>query len=1118
MPDIFISYSRRDAARAECFADGLRAEGFDVWWDVALRAGEDFDRGIERAINEARAVVVLWSAESVASRWVRAEATIAQRNGSLAPVMIETCTRPIMFELTQTPDLSHWHGDRTDRSWIALVADIRRLVGTSKAAAVPERRARERRHVTVLCCGLARPAGDDDDPEDWHAATLGLHRAASAALAPFDCRVLPPSGESVTALFGADGSGEDDALRAIRAAFALREALAGHRHAGSALRIGIDSGPVVIGADGSVIGAPVDQALRLQLHAEDRNIMIGAATARLGGGFVELEAQGNSAFRLVGERATQTRFDLSRARGLSVFVGRARELAVIEAALEQSSTGDGQVIGVMGDAGGGKSRLCFEFTERCRARGLQVFEGRAVSNGRNVPLLPMLDLMRSFFGLAPELDAASARARIAQRALALDDRLSDALPLIHDFLSVADPAGAPVKIDPEARQRQLIGLFRHLLMAASDDTPTVVLLEDLQWFDAASLQFVEQLVDTRAGIRNLVLLNYRPDFRAEWMQQSWCRQITLAPLGADAVHDMLGDLLGDCATIAALADPIETLTRGNPFFVEEVVQTLVETGVLEGARGSYRLARPFTRLEVPPTVRAVVAARIDRLPERERRLLQTAAVVGKQFSEPVLVAVAPFPPGEIAAALAHLRRADFVAEVELFPVPEHGFRHPLTHEVALGTLLKEERRRIHADVARAIEAQDVLRLDERAAIIAQHWEEAGEALVAARWHKRAGEWVSATDFPASAWHWSRVRTLSRERSDDAEGAALCVAACTQLLNMNFRVGIDLDEARAMLEEGQALCDRLGLPGARLMLSMVFSRVLCGAGDVAGYLALAEANDTAARALGDIGLQSVAQVLLIDATSHAARFAPALAMADAALASLPADLPRDAWITGVNPRTFFSFMRGASLTWMGRLAEAVATLDDARAQAEAEGTPEVAGWCNFLLAIAHVFERDGPRAIERARALEAISTRLGSPLLVAYTHLAFAWAGITLGRPRDALAPARAALDIYTRVERHWAGAAAMLLAEAQLGVAELDAAVAQAEDAIALCERSQIGEFEAGACCVLARALLRRDGARARDRAAAALDRASAAIDRTGAVVFAALLDDCRAELAAIGG
>ncbi len=297
----------------------------------------------------------------------------------------------------------------------------------------------------------------------------------------------------------------------------------------------------------------------------------------------------------------------------------------------------------------------------------------------------------------------------------------------------------------------------------------MTLIEDLHWMDPGSEVFLEQWVDAIAGSPSFLLLNFRPEYHAAWMQKSYYRQLPLAPLGPEAIRKLLEDLLGNDPSTRGLAEAIHARTGGNPFFTEEVVQTLIESGNLQGTRGSYRLVTPIDRLAVPASVQAVLAARIDRLPEREKQVLQAAAVIGKEFAEPILFAAAELPEGELRAALATLKTHEFVYEQALYPVAEYAFKHPLTQEVALGSQLQERRRRTHATVARAIEAAHAEKLDEQAALLAHHWEEAGEALAAARWHRRAADWLWMRDVTRSFEHFARVRTLTASLLDDAEG-------------------------------------------------------------------------------------------------------------------------------------------------------------------------------------------------------------------------------------------------------------------------------------------------------------------------------------------------------------
>jgi adenylate cyclase len=851
-----------------------------------------------------------------------------------------------------------------------------------------------------------------------------------------------------------------------------------------------------------------------------------AQTVALAGGYFSFENLGKfrvkgvadevEAHRLIGLGAARTRFDISRAKGLSRFVGRTADLRTLEDATEQTDAGDAQVVGVVAMAGTGKSRLCFEFLERCRARGMQVFESRAVAHGKNIPFLPILELMRAFFGITLEDDDRSAREKIAGRMVLLDLGFADALPLLFDFLGVAESQQTPLRIEPDARQRQLLTVIRKVIQNVSEDRPTITLIEDLHWMDDASGEFLEQMVEAREGTRNLLLLNFRPEYHADWMQKSWYRQIPLTPLGPEAIGELLADLLGDDPSIAELAGPIHERTAGNPFFTEEVAQTLIESGHLEGERGAYRLATPFDRLEVPATVQSVLAARIDRLPEREKQLLQVASVIGKDFPEPLLAEVAEIDRDDLKTALAELRRAEFIHEQAIYPVAEYSFKHPLTQEVALGSQLADRRRTVHAAIARAIERQDVEHLDERAPLLAHHFEEGGDAVAALRWHQRAANWVGVTDFDAAAYHWGRVRELVRELPGTRETAVVGIAACTYLLNATRRLAAGVDAAQELLDEGQALANSIDDPLAHLKVSMAFSRTHATAGDTEAFLEVANANQRAALEVDDVAARSNAHFFLLDAMAFSCQLPESLEMADDGLARFPSDLSPEDWIAGCNPYWVFSIWRAVCLAWMGRLGEVDEEIARAERQAEQDATAEEVTFNLIRIAEIAYLKGDAAKALASARKLEEVVRMLGEPRnAAALSQLAFAYAHLSAGRAADAIEPAR---EAFAKAERVFACDAAARLAEALLRSGDLDAAEKAAEEAIEVCRRSLRANAEAAAHGSLALARIRRDGASARVAAEASLAEVAAIIDRTSARGLEPLLCEWRAELAAALG
>src|SRR5262249_41536865 len=309
-------------------------------------------------------------------------------------------------------------------------------------------------------------------------------------------------------------------------------------------------------------------------------------------------------YELEGTGSLRTKLDASRARGFSRFVGREEETATLDAALTRAAAGDGQVVGVVAEAGVRKSRLCFELVQRCRARGIAVHEAHGAAHGKMVPYLLVLEFLRGYFGIGEQDTAQATREKIAGKLLLLDPALADALPLVFDFLGVPDPERPLPRLDPEVRQDRLFEAMKRLTHARSRREPGVSLFEDLHWIDAASEAFVANLVEAVAGTRTLVIVTFRPEYDAAWMRKSYYQRLALPPLGPEAIAELLADRLGTDPSVAELGERIRTRTGGNPFFIEEIVQALAEAGSLAGTNGAYRLVRPMAELTLPATVQA----------------------------------------------------------------------------------------------------------------------------------------------------------------------------------------------------------------------------------------------------------------------------------------------------------------------------------------------------------------------------------------------------------------------------------------------------------------------------------------------------------------------------------
>jgi class 3 adenylate cyclase len=820
----------------------------------------------------------------------------------------------------------------------------------------------ERKQVTVL---FADVKGSMDlasrlDPEEWHRVLDRFFQILADGVHRFEGTVNQYTGDGIMALFGAPIAHEDHARRACFAALALRDEL--RRYAQElrrvhgldfTVRMGLNSGEVVVGRIGDDLrmdytaqGLTVGLAQRMEQLAEAGKPYLTDATAALVRGYFALEELGE--FRVKGEAAPvrawglegvgalRTRLDVSRARGFSRFVGRVDETALLESALERALAGQGQVVGVVADAGTGKSRLCFEFVERCRARGILVHEAQGVAHGKTLAYLPVLQLLRAYFEITERDGPQTARHKIAGALLLLDRDLEDALPLLFEFLGVADPDRRAPDVPPEERQRRLLGIVRRVVEARSARRPAVLLLEDLHWFDSGSNAFVEGSVESAARTRTLLLLNFRPEYRAPWMERAHYQQLPLLPLGPTAIDELLHDLLGADASLVGLGARIHERTAGNPFFIEEAVQALVEDGRLTGVRGAYRLARPIAEVAVPASVQAVLAARIDRLAEREKEVLHAAAVIGREFPEPVLRDVVALAEADLADALRALTRAEFLYEEALYPEARYAFKHPLTQEVAYGSQLGDRRARVHAAVARALEERARGREDEQAAILAHHWEEAREPLVAARWHRRAAERSGLTNVEQTFHHWGRVRALVQGLPAADERDQLAALAGLRMLWAASRLALAGDveslfaEAaeRARRSGDEAMLAQLGTVHAYARM-MATGNVAVAVPELeAAYAVLEREGDTNARLLSCNNLAS-AYVL-------AGRYEACVEITERGRSLLgPSD---DDTTLGAPASMLFLYVKAVGLARLGRIREAEGTMDALAARGRATDSP------------------------------------------------------------------------------------------------------------------------------------------------------------------------------------
>jgi class 3 adenylate cyclase/tetratricopeptide (TPR) repeat protein len=936
----------------------------------------------------------------------------------------------------------------------------------------------ERKQVTVLFADVkgSMDLAEQVDPEDWHRVMDRFFGILADGVHRYEGTINQFTGDGIMALFGAPIAHEDHARRACHAALHLADALREYadelrrtRGLSFAVRMGLNSGEVVVGAIGDDLrmdytaqGHTVGLAARIEQLAEPGKVYVTEHTAALVDGYVRLRELGPFSlkgvrqpvrvFALEGIGPLRTRLDVSRTRGFSRFVGREAETKVLDDALADAARGAGRLVGVVAEPGVGKSRLCAEFVERCAARGISVHAAQAVPYGRTVPFHVALELVRGWFGITPADGARAARKKIAGTLVLVDEELRDALPLVWDFLGVGDAERPAPRLDPDVRLRRVVAVLQRVLRAQSRHEPVVLLVEDLHWIDGGSDGVLAGLLAAVPESRTLALLNFRPEYRAPWMDGPHYRTVSLRPLGPDATTALLDELVGHDPSVAPLAARIAAHTGGNPFFVEELVRALVEGGTLAGARGAYRLAGPGD-VTIPPSVQAVLAARIDRLGEREKLVLQTAAVIGKLVPTAILTRVAELAAPELDVALDAL-----VASAFLYAdgADSYAFAHPLTQEVAYRTQLAERRAHVHAAVARAITSGDADRLDERAALLAHHWERAGEPLEAARWCKRAAEWVSASDFPEARRHWQQMRTLLEALPETDEVLALRVTALGGILTCNARLGVDEAENAALFAELDALTVRIADPAARVtaLAGPAAMRVVTGYPEAA-IGPLLEAARLAVHT--DLGTRVAVQAMLLLAYFVAGRFREADTTADVILEAAADDVQLGAQNFGLSPYLVALTFRGAIYRIFGRLDEAVRSLERGLALAHAHGQLEIAGYAHQGFAYVAYVRGDADAVAAHGQAALRLAERIDSPFSRTQAYEVLGAAHLFAHRWPEARASFEQAIAIMRDRRTGLNDEAFYLagLARAHLGAGDLAVARTIAEEAVAVSRRRQ---------------------------------------------------------------
>ncbi|HEV8441151.1 MAG TPA: AAA family ATPase [Methylomirabilota bacterium] len=968
---------------------------------------------------------------------------------------------------------------------------------TSKAALEGERK-----QVTVLFADLkgSMELLADRDPEEARKLLDPVLELMMDAVHAYEGTVNQVMGDGIMALFGAPLAHEDHAVRACYAAqdmqAAVRRFADGVRRShgvGMQIRVGLNSGEVVVRAIGSdlhmdysAVGQTTHLAARMEQLASPGNTLLTGDTLRLAEGYVEVKPLGPvpvkgleapiEVYEMVGTGPLRSRLHAAATKGLTRLVGRDSELDLLRQALERAATGRGQIMALVGEAGVGKSRLVWEVTHSRQIHGWLVLESGSVSYGKATPYLPVINLLKTYFTIQDRDDHDEVREKVSSKLRALDEALTATSTALLSLLDVPVEDRAWRTLDPPQRRERTLDAVKRLLLREGQAQPLLLVFEDLHWIDSETQALLDSLAESLPTARILLLVNHRPEYQHGWISKSYYVRLRLDPLPLEGAEDLLRALIGDNPELQPLKQFLIERTEGNPFFLEESVRTLVETGALVGERGACRLAKALPSIQVPATVQAVLAARIDRLPADEKWLLQSAAVIGKDVPFGLLRAIGDEPEEVDRVRLSHLQAAEFLYETRLPPDLEYTFTHALTHDVAYETLLRQHRRTLHAKIVQVIEGLYPDRLIEQVERLAHHavrgevWEkafaylrEAGTKAAGRSAHREA---VTHFERALAVLPHLPVTRESREAAIDLRFA--CRSSLLPLGELD-RILDHLREAEAL---AQGLADQRRLGWVSTYMTIHFSMIAQNEqGLASGQRAVA-----LAAAVGDVRLQVVANAYLGQAEYRAGEYRPAADRLRWCVASLTGDLVRERLGQAALPAVYARTLLASSLAELGEFPEGTARADEALQIATALDHPFSLGLAFHGTGRFHLCKGDVQKAIVvLERGYDVCRARIVEywlPVICASLGLAYA----TCGRDAEAFPLVKQALERLTSAQMMiYQSLVLASLSETHLLAGRMDDASQRAQEALRVsCHRGERG-MQAHAMRLLGEIELRRD-------------------------------------------
>jgi class 3 adenylate cyclase/predicted ATPase len=937
----------------------------------------------------------------------------------------------------------------------------------------------------------------DLDPEEARAIVDPVLQLMMAAVHRYGGYVAQSTGDGIFALFGAPVAHEDHPQRALHAALAMQEELGRYadrlRAEGKIpveARVGVNTGEVVVRTietgghtEYTPVGHVTNLAARMQTAAPPGSIAASEVTQRLCEGYFEFRALGPTAvkgldapievYEVVRAGPLKTHFQLSARRGLTKFVGREREMAAMADALEQATAGHGQIVAAVGEAGVGKSRLMHEFKATV-PDGCKVLEAYSVSHGKASAWLPVLELLRGYFGIQDTDDPLTRREKVRATLAALDPALSEVLPYLLGLLGMQEGPDPLAQMDPQIRRRRTLEAIKGIILRESLKHALVVIFEDLHWIDSETQALLDLLADGGAGARLLLLVNYRPEYRHEWSGRGHYLQLRLDPLGGENGAAMLAALLGGGVELEALKRLIIKRTEGNPFFIEEMVQALFDEGALV-RNGAVKIALSLSQLRLPPTVQGILASRIDRLPVEQKELLQTLAVIGRESPLGLIRKVASKAEPQLERMLADLQANEFIYEQPALTDAEYIFKHALTQEVAYNSLLIGRRKLLHERAGQALESIFAGQLDDHLSQLAHHYSHSDNVSKAVEYLGRAGQQALQRSAHAEA-----IRSLNaaidllQKLPDSPERTQRELLLQLALGSASIPVtGWAAPEVERAFTRARELCERLGDPPELFPALVGLWSVYYLRGELPKAYELAKQLLRRAQSAHGPALLLLAHLALGDTSLSTGEFLLGIDHLDMANSLYDRGLPMEIGIDpGVNCLSYMAH----TLWTLGYPDRALRRSDEAVALAQALSHPLSLAFAEGLACYLRQFRREARAAQETAEGLIALSTEHGFPHWMAQANITRGWAIAEQRRVEEGIAQIQEGLAAFRAIG---AGVllphALCLLAEACGEAGRLDDGLSALTEAMAAADEHGIRQHEAETHRLRGELLLKQD-------------------------------------------